>query len=312
MIEVAIMIEGQNGLNWKRWQRLASVVEACGYIGLYRSDHYTNADPPDMDSLECWVSLTWLATHTERLEFGPLVTPMSFRHPTHTARMAAAIDDLSCGRLTLGIGAGWQEREHINYGWDLLDPKERFSRLEEGLEIISQLFKIGDPVEFSGNYYHIHEGILLPHTQRPNGPPILIGGNGTKRTLPLVAKYAQEWNAVLIPSTEIARLNALLDEYIKLEGRQPEDVRRSLMTGCIFGVDQKEVDRKVNLRTQGQRTADEMRQRGLVVGTAEQIVEQCRQLSNVGVQRVMLQWLDLDDTAGLEAMAFGILDKLSV
>lgn len=142
MIEVAIMIEGQNGLNWKRWQRLASVVEACGYIGLYRSDHYTNADPPDMDSLECWVSLTWLATHTERLEFGPLVTPMSFRHPTHTARMAAAVDDLSGGRLTLGIGAGWQEREHVNYGWDLLDPKERFSRLEEGLKIISQRLKM--------------------------------------------------------------------------------------------------------------------------------------------------------------------------
>lgn len=139
----------------------------------------------------------------------------------------------------------------------------------------------------------------------------MIGGNGTKRTLPLVAKYAQEWNAVLIPSAEIARLNALLDEYIKSEGRQPGDVRRSLMTGCIFGVDQKEVDRKVNLRTQGQRTADEMRKRGLIVGTAEQIVEQCHQLSNVGVQRVMLQWLDLDDTTGLEAMAFGILDKLS-
>jgi F420-dependent oxidoreductase-like protein len=310
MFEIAIMIEGQNGLTWKRWQRLASVVEACGYAGLYRSDHYTNANPPDLDSLECWTSLTWLATHTERLEFGPLVTPVSFRHPTHTARMAAAVDDLSDGRLTLGIGAGWQEREHSNYGWDLLEPKQRFKRLEEGLEVITQLLKSDHPVNFSGNYYRIHEGILLPHPNRPAGPPILIGGNGSMRTLPLVARYADEWNALFIPSAEFSRLNAVLDHYLALQGRQPGEVRRSMMTGCVFGVDHEEVEKKVNLRTYGQRTVDDMRQRGAVVGTADEIVEQCHQLSSVGVQRLMLQWLELDDTAGLEAMADGILGRL--
>ena len=312
MIEVAIMIEGQNGLNWKRWQRIAAVVEACGYKGLYRSDHYTNANPPDLDSLECWVSLTWLASHTKRIEFGPLVTPISFRHPTHTARMAAAVDDLSDGRLTLGIGAGWQAREHINYGWNLLEPKERFSRLEEGLEVITQLLKSDTPVNFNGNYYHINEGILLPRPIRVGSPPILIGGNGIKRTLPLVARFAQEWNAVLIPAAEIARLNAQLDDYINIQSRQPKDVRRSLMTGCVFGVDQHEVERKVFLRTHGQRTVVELRKRGLIVGTAEEVIEQCQQLAKVGVQRIMLQWLDLDDTSGLEIMADGILDKLSV
>lgn len=116
MLEIAIMIEGQNGLNWPRWQRIVRLVEDLGFAGLYRSDHYTNASPPDLDSLELWVSLTWLAAHTKRIEFGPLVTPVSFRHPTMTARMAAAVDDLSGGRLTLGVGAGWQEREHTNYG----------------------------------------------------------------------------------------------------------------------------------------------------------------------------------------------------
>lgn len=311
MIEVAIMIEGQNGLNWKRWQNIAAVVEANGYKGLYRSDHYTNANPPDLDSLECWVSLSWLATHTKRIEFGPLVTPISFRHPTHTARMAAAVDDLSGGRLTLGIGAGWQEREHVNYGWDLLEPKERFSRLEEGLEVITQLLKSDGPINFNGNYYHVNEGILLPRPIRVGGPPILIGGNGVKRTLPLVARFAQEWNALLIPPNELVRLNMQLDEYIKIQGRQPTDVRRSLMTGCVFGVDQLAVERKVNLRTHGQRTVAELHQRGLIIGTADEIVEQCQQLARVGVQRVMLQWLDLDDTLGLETMADGILDKLS-
>jgi F420-dependent oxidoreductase-like protein len=311
MIDIAIMIEGQNGLNWKRWLRLASIVEACGYVGLYRSDHYTNANPPDLDSLECWTSLTWLATHTERLEFGPLVTPVSFRHPTHTARMAAAVDDLSGGRLTLGIGAGWQEREHANYGWQLLEPNQRFKRLEEGLEVITRLLKSDLPVNFSGDYFSIHEGILLPRPGRTEGPPILVGGNGSQRTLPLVARYADEWNALMIPPAEFYRLNALLDGYISAQGRQPGDVRRSMMTGCIFGFDHEDIEKKVSLRSHGKRTIAEMRQRGMIVGTADEIVEQCRQFAHVGVQRIMLQWLDLDDTAGLEAMADGILDKLS-
>lgn len=311
MIEVAIMIEGQNGLNWKRWQRIAATVEACGYVGLYRSDHYTNASPPDLDSLECWVSLAWLATHTQRIEFGPLVTPISFRHPTHTARMAAAVDDLSGGRLTLGVGAGWQEREHANYGWNLLPIKERFSRFEEGLQVISGLLISDEPVDFVGAYYQIREGILLPRPMRSGGPPILIGGNGERRTLPLVARFAQEWNALLIPPAEIVRLNAQLDEYIKIQGRKPDEIRRSLMTGCVFGVDQNEVEQKVIQRTNGKRTAAELRQRGLIVGTSEEIVEQCQELSRVGIKRVMLQWLDLGDIAGLEAMAEGILNKLS-
>jgi F420-dependent oxidoreductase-like protein len=311
MIEVAIMIEGQNGLNWQRWQRIAGTVEDCGYAGLYRSDHYTNANPPDLDSLECWTSLTWLAAHTRRIEFGPLVSPVSFRHPTQTARMAAALDDLSGGRLTLGIGAGWQEREHTNYGWDLLTTSERFLRLDEGLFVISSLLKSDTPVDFSGKYFHIKDAILLPRPARPGGPPILVGGNGIRRTLPLVAKYAQEWNSLMIPPAEFTRLNHQLDEYILQLGRQVEEVHRSMMTGCIFGADPLQVEQKVHQRTHGARSVADLRQRGLVVGTVDEIVAQLKQLANVGVQRVMLQWLDLDDITGLEAMAAGILPQLS-
>ena len=107
MLEIAITIEGQNGLTWPRWQRIAAAVEDLGFAGLYRSDHYTNAGPPDKESLELWVSLTWLASHTSRIAFGPLVSPLSFRDPSMPARMAAAVDDLSSGRLILGLGAGW-------------------------------------------------------------------------------------------------------------------------------------------------------------------------------------------------------------
>ncbi len=312
MIEVAIMIEGQNGLNWVRWKRIAQVVEDCGYKGLFRSDHYTNANPPDKDSLECWVSLTWLASHTQRIEFGPLVTPLSFRHPTQIARMAAAIDDLSGGRLILGLGAGWQEREHTNFGRDLLPRKQRMNRLEEGLEVITRLLHSGEPVNYSGIYFRLNEAILLPRPQRPAGPPILVGGNGASRTLPLAAKYAQEWNAAFVPAQEFARLNAQLDEYISLAGRESHQLRRSLTAACIFGADRAEVERKVSLRTHGQRTINDLRLRGAIVGTADEVVVQCQELARVGVQRVMLQWLELDDTAGLQQMAEGILDRLSV
>ena len=306
-IEVAIMLEGQNGLTWPRWQRLARAVEDLGFIGLYRSDHYTNANPPDKESLELWVSLTWLASHTQRIEFGPLVSPVSFRHPTMTARMAAAVDDLSGGRLTLGLGAGWQEREHTNYGWDLLDVPARFTRFQEGLEVISRLLHSDTPVTYQGEYYQLREGILLPRPQRPSGPPILIGGNGPRRTLPLVAQYATEWNAVFAPADRLRELNHKLDELLLAQDRRPADVRRSLMTGCWFGRDDAEVQARLDARS---RTFAQARSVGLLVGTGNQIVDQLGELSEAGVQRVMLQWLDLDDVDGLSAMAHAILPQL--
>ena len=307
MLEIAIMLEGQNGLNWPRWQRIANLVDQLGFAGLYRSDHYTNANPPDLDSLELWVSLTWLASHTRRIEFGPLVSPVSFRHPTLTARMASAVDDLSGGRLTLGLGAGWQEREHASFGWDLLPISERFHRFEEGLDVITQLLHSDAPIDYQGAYYHLSQAILLPRPQRPDGPPILIGGNGVQRTLPLAARYANEWNAVYITPAEFTRLNGTLNDLLTALNRPAATVRRSLMTGCVFGLSAEEVEQKVAIRTNHQRTAAELIQRGLIVGTGEEIVEQCRAYAEAGVQRIMLQWLDLDDISGLEALAQTLL-----
>jgi F420-dependent oxidoreductase-like protein len=303
MLEVAIMIEGQNGLNWGNWQRLATAVEQLGFAGLYRSDHYTNANPPDKDSLELWVSLTWLASHTSRIEFGPLVSPVSFRQPTMTARMAAAVDDLAGGRLHLGLGAGWQEREHNNFGWDLLEIAPRFDRFEEGLQIISHLLTSPEPLDFQGNYYRTQEAVLLPRPQRPGGPPIVIGGNGPLRTLPLVAKYAQEWNALFIPPPKFAGLSSQLDEMIVVNGREPAEVRRSLMTGLRFGQTPAELEKKLPPN----RTVAELQALGMVVGTGAQVLDQLHQFAAAGVQRIMLQWLDLEDLDGLGALAEAVL-----
>ena len=303
MPEVAIMIEGQEGIDWPRWRRLARTVEDSGYAGLYRSDHFTNPTGPVLDALELWSSLTWLADNTERIEFGPLVSPVSFRHPVITAWQASAVDSLAGGRLRLGVGAGWQEREHEAHGFDLLDTDRRFARFEEGLEVVTRLLRDDAPVSFDGEFYRLRDALLTPRSPRPGGPPIVIGGNGPKRTLPLAARYADEWNAVFLTAPRSAELSARLDELLHEARRPPEQVRRTLMTRAVFGRTAADVDRKLA----GQ-TAHELRaEGGGVVGDGPEIAEQLGRLDEVGVERVMLQWLEADDVDGLEAMAGSVL-----
>lgn len=302
MPEIAIMIEGQDGVNWSRWKRLARAVEDLGFVGLYRSDHFTNPDGPNKDSLELWVSLAWLASHTERIEFGPLVTPVSFRHPVFTARIGKDVDTLSGGRLTLGVGAGWQEREHHAYGFDLLDVPNRLDRFEEGVQVIYRLLRRDGPVSFEGDYYELNEAQLLPHPLGAGRPRLLIGGNGRNRTLPLAAQYADEWNGVFLTPTNFADLNSRLDQLLAREGREPEEMRRSLMTQVVFGRNDAELKRVLDGRDR-----DQLREHGIIVGTASAVRDELGQLDEAGVQRVMLQWLDLDGLDRLEALAEAIL-----
>lgn len=304
-MDIAIMLEGQNGLNWPRFQRIARAVEDLGFAGLYRSDHFTNNDAPDIDSLELWVSLTWLAGHTQRIEFGPMVSPVSFRNPVFTARIGKDVDDLSGGRLTLGVGAGWQAREHTNFGFDLLEIPERFARFEEGLTVITRLLREEAPVTFTGQYYQLQDAVLLPKPQRAGGPPVLIGGNGEQRTLPLVARYANEWNGVYLTAQRYASLSQRLDELLVAQGRQPQDVRRSLMTGLIFSP--AAAPSQAQLQGMGFDSAEAARTRGMVVGGPTEVKEQLGKLAAVGVQRVMLQWMDLDNIEGLTALAKAVL-----
>lgn len=305
-MDFAIMIEGQNGLNWPRWQKIAQAVESLGFAGLYRSDHFTNASAPDLDSLEMISSLTWLASHTKRIEFGSLVSPFSFRHVTILARMARDIDDLSGGRFCLGVGAGWQHREHYNYGMPLLDLDARFRRFEEGLRVIRLLFDAEKPVSFEGEYYDLREASFLPRPSRPGGPPILIGGNGAQRTLPLAARYAQYWNGVYVPPARYRQLNQRLDALLAAENRRPADLHRSLMIGCVFGSTDAEVQARIEARS-SRPTREQLREHGVLVGTGSEIRDQAEEFREAGAQRLMLQWLDLDDIAGLEGLAMALL-----
>lgn len=303
MTQIGIMIEGQNGLNWPRWKAVLQTAEDCGYQCVFRSDHFTNASGDDVDSLELWVSLTYAASHTRRIELGPLVTPTTFRHPAMTLRMAAQVDDLSGGRLVLGMGAGWQEREHKKFGIPFYDFTRRYEMLAEALEMTRRLYDSDKPVFFEGKHFKLDDALLLPRPSRPGGPPILIGGKGPKKTLPLAAKYAREWNGVFIGLNEYREKNALLNDLLAKEGRKSGDVKRSLMTQVIYGRSNAEVQTKL-----GQRNTDEMWARnGIMAGTGSQIVDRIAQFAEIGVERFMLQWLNLDDIAGMEAMAKEVL-----
>src|SRR5688500_2482014 len=279
------MIEGQDGLTWPRWQRLARAAEDLGYAGLYRSDHFTNPGGPHTDALDLWASLTWLATHSQRIEFGQLVSPAAFYHPARFAWTAAAVDDLSGGRLRLGLGAGWQEREHRSFGFDLMDVAGRFARLEEALQVVTLLLRSDEPVDFAGRFYHLEDALLRPRPARPGGPPIVIGGNGPKRTLPLAARYADEWNGVFVTAARFAELSGRLDELVAGTGRQLRDVRRTLMTGVVIGRTEQDAVAKVD------GDVEAMRERGVLIGSPEQIVDGLGKLAEAGVQRVMAQWL---------------------
>ena len=302
MTEIGLMIEGQDGLNWGRWQRLLQAAEDFGYAFVFRSDHYTNARGPEKDSLELWVSLTYAALQTKRIGFGSMVAPTTFRHPALTVRMAAQVDDLSGGRLTLGLGAGWNELEHTLFGVPFYDIPTRYSMLTDALEITQRLFESSTPVSFDGKHFSLKEAVLLPRPQRKT--PILIGGNGPTKTLPLAAQYADEWNGVYLNPAAYHERATRLDELLQQRGRDKNSVKRSLMTRLIFAPD--DVALKTLLDAQG-RTAAELQEGGVIVGTASQVIDRIGQYREAGVERFMMQWIDQDDIDGLEALAQHVL-----
>jgi F420-dependent oxidoreductase-like protein len=317
MVAVSIMIEGQDGLTWPRWKRLVEEVEALGFAGLYRSDHFTNSRPPDKDSLEMIVSLTYLADHTQRITFGPLVAPLSFRHPAMLARQAAALDDLSGGRMTLGLGAGWNEYEHRLFGFELGDMSTRMTRFEEGVEVVTRLLQSDEPVTYEGRFFQLRGATLLPRPQRPGGPRILIAGKGPRRTLPLAAKYASAWNALGLE--DFSERSAQLDSLLQAEGRKPGDVRRTMMLALSFGRDMDELERQLGWRHESPELANKSFEEAIdaieahgyaLAGTAERIIRRLKFLASIGVEEVMLQWFEMDDIDRLRAFAESVLPNV--
>jgi F420-dependent oxidoreductase-like protein len=318
MVAISIQIEGQNGLTWPYWKSIVKEVEDLGFAGLFRSDHFTNARPPDKDSLEMIVSLAYLADHTRDIHFGPLVSPISFRHPTLLVRQAAALDDLSGGRMILGLGAGWQDREHRLFGHELGDVPTRMARFEEGLEVITRLLKSDEPVTYEGKFFQLREAQLLPRPQRPRRPEIMIGGNGPKRTLPLVVRFADIWNGNFLSPQAFLERSVTLDQSLRAAGRNPSKVKRTVMLSLSFGRDMAELERRLSwLRDDPQyagksldKIIEALSMDGTIVGTPDMIIEQINAYGKVGADELVLQWFDLDDIDGLRAFATSVLPRI--
>ena len=296
MTAIGLMIEGHDGLTWARWRRLLDAAENLGYDSVFCADHYAIGEPKD--SLDAWLSLFYAAEHTRRIQFGPLVSPVTFRHPVLTARMALEIDDLSGGRLVYGMGAGWNATEHTQFGVPFYDARTRADMLEEAVALTARLFQSDTPVSYQGKHFSLENAQLLPRPTRPGGPSIMIGGHGKTRTLPLAAKYANEWNVPHLPPATIRDLNDYLTALLQAEGRDPKQVKRSLMTQVIFGVTEADVRAKVD------RLGDSDTK---IIGTPAQIVDCIGGYVAAGIERFMLLWADHDDIDGLERMARDVL-----
>ena len=317
-MQLSVTIEGQFGLNWPKWQQLTAAIEQMGFAGIFRSDHWPQTGPPPMDALEALISLAYLAGNSRTVHFGTLVAPFSFRDPILLARQAMAIDDLSGGRMILGVGAGWMEREHTMFGYPLGDITTRLDRLEEGLAVIAALIRNPEPVTFTGKFYQLNEAQLLPRPQRPT--PILIGGNGPKRTLPLVARYADIWNCQMASVELFTERSRVLDELIAAAGRQPTEVKRTVMLPVLCWRNQDELEQLAQgLRNASSHVAPMMtdeiiaffRQHlAAITGNPDQVTEQIQAYARAGVEEMMCQWILLDDLVGLEILGKEVLPTL--
>ena len=309
-MEIGLMVEGQNGLTWERWRHILALAERLGFPTVFRSDHFFFTPARQQDSLEAYLSFVAAALETSRLRFGPLVTPVTFREPVHVARMAAQIDVLSGGRFVMGLGAGWNEAEHRAYGLRFPPTKERFDRLEDALALMKALWSEG-PASYEGSFYRIEEADCLPRPA-PGRPPILIGGVGEKRTLRIAAEHAVEWNATPLPVDAYAAKVAALERHCEAVGRDPGTLRRSMMIFGFVGRNPAEVERvgrhAMSLFAPGQELGEAAleafaRQRGMLVGTTDAVVDQLGQLARLGLQEAVFQHFDFDSDELPESLA---------
>jgi len=309
-MQLTIMIEGQEGLTWERWQNLARTVEDAGYAGLFRSDHLTGLfGDPTRPSLDVWASLTWLASHTTRLRFGPLVCPLTFYHPALLAKRAAAVADLSGGRLDLGVGAGWHEGEHAMFGIPFPPVKERMDRLECGARVIRALWK-GQPVTLEQPYYPLRAAQSFP-APPGGGVPLIVGGKGERRTLRIVAEHADEWNTTRVTVDEYKAKCAVLANHCREVGRDPASIRHSLMIPIITGRTPAEVAaRLAKARTIFPRVPEDAaswRAAGFLYGSIDEVRQELKRWDAAGMSRVMLQLLDMDDLDAIHLIARELL-----
>lgn len=288
------MIEGQEGVTWDEWVALARACEESGVEAMFRSDHYSGFHGGDGGSLDAWATLSALAATTSTVRLGTMVSPGTFRHPSVLARMVVTADHVSGGRIELGIGAGWHDAEHHQFGFPFRTAGWRVRRFGEQLEIVRRQLDEDEPFDFHGKHYRLQGSHALPKpVQRPF--PIIVGGAAKPGTGRPAARFASEYNTTFPTLDEARERRARLDEYCAEAGRDPSTLPLSMMTQCVVGRDRSEVDER--LRELGR---DPWKPEGALIGTVDEVAERLRAYEEAGVTRVMCQHLlhcDLDMVA---------------
>ncbi|MGK5742169.1 LLM class F420-dependent oxidoreductase [Micromonospora sp. URMC 103] len=309
-MELRIFTEPQQGASYDELLAVARCAEDAGYGAFFRSDHYlkmgaVSGEPGPTDA---WTTLAGLARDTSRIRLGTLMTAATFRLPGPLAITVAQVDQMSGGRVELGIGAGWFAEEHTAYGIPFPSVAERFDRLEEQLAVITGLWTTprGETFDHAGRYYPVTDSPALPKPVQDPRPPILLGGMGKRRTPQLAARYADEFNLPFTSAAESAaqfdRVRAACAEI----GRDPAELVWSHALVLCCGRDDAEVARRAEAIG---REPDELRANGLA-GTPAEIVDRIGEYAAVGSQRLYLQVLDLADLDHLELVAAEVMPKV--
>jgi F420-dependent oxidoreductase-like protein len=308
-MELRVFTEPQQGATYDDLLAVARTAEDLGYGAFFRSDHYLGMGTKGLPGpTDAWVTLAGLARDTSSIRLGTLMTSATFRYPGPLAISVAQVDQMSGGRVELGIGAGWFEAEHTAYGIPFPSTRERFDRLEESLAVITGLWTtpVGERFDFAGRHYRVSDSPALPKPVQSPRPPVLVGGKGKRRSPALAARYADEFN-IPFESVEVTEeLFGRLRDACAAQGRDPASLTCSNALVLCCGSDEAEIARRADAIG---REVAELRENGLA-GTPDEVVDKIGRYAEAGTERIYLQVLDLGDLDHLELVAEKVMPQV--
>jgi F420-dependent oxidoreductase-like protein len=297
----------QAGFSWPMLRDRARLLEELGYDGLWLVDHFWASGMPDLDFLEGWTTLAALAEATQRLRLGLMVTCNSYRNPALLAKMVATVDQLSGGRVELGMGAGWMDVEYKAYGYDFPPIGTRLAQLEEGLEIVTRMLR-ENRTSFAGSHYRVDDA---PNNPKPvqASLPITIGGAGEKKLLKMVARYASRWNCPMNMAHDVERLHGVLAAHCRDTGRDVAEIIVSEQTMVVIGADEDAFQAKLAMAKAvlgGFADIDKV----AVAGTPDRVIAGLREKIARGVTDFAVMFGDLGQDETLELFAREVIPTL--
>lgn len=315
-MRVALMTEPQQGLTYLELLAIARAAEAAGFEGFFRSDHFTSfPGPAGEHTTDAWATLAGLARETTRVQLGALVSPVTFRIPGSFVKLVTTVDEMSGGRVEIGVGAGWNEAEHAELGIPYpTDARTRVDMMEEQLAVLVGLLDEPDGWTFDGQHWQVRGSLFRPRydgsQRRADGrkrPNIIVGGVGRPRSIRIAVRYADEYNVSSSTPAQVAEINARIDAACETAGRDPRTLRRSVMAGVLIGRDEAEfrsrVDAQVAMFQDDPAQAGswmEARRDRWVAGTLAAARARMAEYAATGIDRIMLQDFiprDLDHVA---------------